>query len=110
MTAYARMSVWTATALALAATSATAQNCGDIRALLQQGNSAQAVAQATGLSTADIESCRTADLEHRFFSPQGPAPHGAPGPAPHGAPGPAPHGAVGPAPHGAAGPAPFGER
>ncbi len=83
-------------------------DCAQIRALLSRGASVIDIADATGLSPADVAACAQAPQQRVRIDPVGPAPHGAAGPAPLGAAGPAPHGAAGPAPLGAAGPAPHG--
>lgn len=87
---------------------ADATNCVQVRNLLRRGLSIAEVAEFTGLSVGDIQSCAAGQRGSVVIQPAGPPPHGAAGPPPSGAAGPAPHGAAGPPPHGAAGSAPHG--
>lgn len=70
-------------------TTAAAQDCAEVRALLGRGATPEQVSARTGLSLEQIERCRGLPQPQRAAPPQ-PAPHGAPGPPPHGAAGPSP--------------------
>jgi hypothetical protein len=95
-----------ATALiSLSASPGAGASCQQVVALLERGFSFGEIADLTGASGPELQSCVDGS---RIISPVGPAPHRAAGPAPHGAAGSAPHRAAGPAPSGAAGPAPHG--
>ncbi len=89
-------------------TPAMAQDCGQVRDLLRQGNSVAQISRATGLSIARVQACAQLRQQRRLRSPQGLPAAGAAGPAPFGAAGPPPLGAAGPPPLGAAGPPPVG--
>lgn len=91
--------------VSLSASPGLGASCSDVLALLERGFSFGEIAELTGATGYELDSCVN---RNRFISPVGPAPHRAAGPAPHGAAGPPPNRAAGPAPSGAAGPAPSG--
>jgi len=105
------MGVLLAAAIVLwCAVPACAQDCGWLLGLFQQGLSTQEIAQGTGLTTVQVESCRRQLQQPIFVGPEGAPPHGAVGPAPRNPAGPPPGGAAGPPPAGAAGPPPVGHK
>jgi hypothetical protein len=87
---------------------APAQDCTSLLGLFQGGSSTLEIAQATGLTTNEVEACRRELSQPIFIGPAGAPPRGAAGPAPVHAAGPPPRGAAGPPPVGAAGAPPVG--
>ncbi len=83
-------------------------DCNALLPLFQQGGSVAQVAQATGLSFAEVDLCRRELSRPVYVGPAGAPPLNAAGAPPLGAAGRPPMGAAGAPPIGAAGPPPLG--